>query len=225
MADSDRMQARKRVKQLAAEFTKKGDPTGWFEVLYKAAQGNEEGIPWAEMTASPLLIEWATRYNLRGEGKRALVVGCGLGEDAEAIARLGFTVTAFDISPTAINWCQRRFPTSQVHYTVADVLKLPEEWSQHFDFIVEIFTLQSLPDDELRNQATANLARCVAPGGSLLVICRGRDPDEDRGTMPWPLTRLELTAFQRYGLREVALEDFMDREEPPVRRFRALYRV
>lgn len=220
MTESESTEARSRFKRLAAEFTEKGDPTGWFDVLYRAAGGNEGAIPWAHLSANPLLTEWLTRHHIGSEGKSALVVGCGLGDDAEALARAGFAVTAFDISPEAIRWCQRRFPDSQVHYAVANLLALPDEWSQHFDLIVEAYTLQSLPEEALRIQAAENLARCVAPGGALLVICRGREQHEDRGTMPWPLTRVELAIFAQLGLREVAFEDLLDQEKPAVRHFR-----
>ncbi|MGZ3663434.1 MAG: class I SAM-dependent methyltransferase [Ktedonobacterales bacterium] len=223
MTDTERAEARARFKRLAAEFTEKGDPTGWFEVLYQAAAGNEEAIPWAHLTANPLLVEWMARHHISGDGRSALVVGCGLGDDAEAMAHYGFAVTAFDISPEAIRWCQRRFPSSQVHYTVADVLALPDAWSQQFDFIVEAYTLQSLPDEALRAQAAANLARCVAPQGSLLVICRGRERHEERGTMPWPLTRAELAVCEQQGLRQVSFEDLLDPEEPSVKRFRVYF--
>jgi len=63
-----------------------------------------------------------------------------------------------------------------------------------FDLVVEIYTLQVLPP-ELRHTAMDRLAGLVAPSGTLLVICRGRDPDDDPGAMPWPLTRAELDAF------------------------------
>lgn len=223
MNDDERTRARARLKQLAAEYTTSGDPTGWFEVLYRGAEGNTEAIPWAHLTANPLLVEWLERHQPRPEGKRALVVGCGLGDDAEALACYGYEVTAFDVSPEAIRWCQRRFPSSPVHYVVADLLALPEAWSGYFDFIAEAYTLQSLPDEQLRRKAAANLARCLAPNGSLLVICRGCEPHEARGTMPWPLTRDELTAFERDGLRLVSFEDLHDSEDPAVRRFRAHY--
>lgn len=220
MTDAEKAEARTRFKRLAAEFTEKGDPTGWFDVLYRDAEGDEEAIPWAHLTTDPLLVEWLTRQHISAEGRSALVVGCGLGDDAEALSSYGFAVTAFDISPEAIRWCQRRFPSSVVRYVVADVLALPEDWGQQFDFIVEAYTLQSLPDEALRVQAAEHLVRCVAPNGSLLVICRGREQHEARGTMPWPLTRAELAVFEQLGLREVSFEDMLDPEESRVRHFR-----
>ena len=62
----------------------------------------------------------------------------------------------------------------------------------------------------------------MAPGGTLLVITRGRDVADDPGQMPWPLLRTEVEVFDRCGLTEVtSLEDYIEDEDPPVRRFRA----
>lgn len=223
MTDMERTQARARLRQLAEDSIKRGDPTGWFDDLYRGAAGNTEAIPWAHLTANSLLMEWITRHQPRDEGRNTLVVGCGLGDDAEAVARTGYDVTAFDISPEAIQWSQQRFPDSTVYYRVADALALPEEWNSGFDLIVEIYTLQTLPEEGLRAQAAANLARCLAPEGSLLVICGGRDEADDPGAMPWPLTRRELAVFERLGLREMSFEDLLGREEPFFRHFRAHY--
>lgn len=224
MTDAERTQARTRLKQLAANSIEKGDHTGWFEDLYRGAEGNVEAIPWAHLRPNPLLVEWVTHNQPSGEGRRALIVGSGLGDDAEAMSHAGFAVTAFDISAEAIQWCHRRFTDSTVRYRVANVLELPDEWSEQFDLVVEIYTLQSLPEEALRAQAAANLARCAAADGSLLVICGARDPNDERGTMPWPLTRTELSVFDQLGLREASFEDLLGPEEPFYRHFRAHYR-
>jgi 2-polyprenyl-3-methyl-5-hydroxy-6-metoxy-1,4-benzoquinol methylase len=223
LSDVDKTQARARLRQLASQSIESGDPTGWFEDLYRDAEGNAGAIPWAHLRANPLLTEWVASNQPNGEGKRTLVVGCGLGDDAEAMARFGFDVTAFDVSLEAIAWCRRRFPDSQVCYTVANALAMPVEWSGQFDLVVEIYTLQSLPNQALRGQVAAHLARCIAPNGSLLVICGGRDQNDEPGSMPWPLTRAELAAVERLGLRETSFEDLLGREEPFFRQFRVHY--
>ena len=73
------------------------------------------------------------------------MVGCGLGDDAEELARRGYDAAAFDVIEKAIAWCRRRFPDSAVDYRVADVFALPEEWQRAFDLVVEIQTIESLP--------------------------------------------------------------------------------
>jgi SAM-dependent methyltransferase len=211
--------AREQARQLAQQYIADGKPLDWFEVLYANAQGDETLISWADMEPNPNLTVWAEREKLTGAGKRALVVGCGLGDDAEYLARLGFTVTAFDVAPTAIDWCKTRFAGSAVQYQTRDVLKVPESWYGQFDFIFEAYTLQVLPPD-LRTQAMDQIVRCLAPEGTLLVIARGREVDDDPGAMPWPLTREELGRFHELGLKEVTFEDYLDDD---TRRFRVEY--
>ena len=70
----------------------------------------------------------------------------------------------------------------------------------------------------------SNLVNYLAPGGILLIICQGRDLKQDAGeSPPWALTREELSYFSQLGLKEVSFEDYLDREHPPVRRFRITY--
>src|SRR5579863_4765115 len=179
---------RSRARELAAEHVGRGDVVGWFEPLYAEAAGDPGKVPWADLRPNPYLREWLEANPIRGDGRTALVVGCGLGDDAELLAQLGFQVTAFDISGTAIDWCRRRYPESSVLYQVADLIDLPPAWRRTFDFVFEAYTFQVLPPT-LREQAIANVAEQVRPGGSLLVICRGRKADDPEGQMPWPLLR------------------------------------
>ena len=175
------------------------------------------------MRPNPNFLFWAERCELEGQGKRAADIGCGLGDNAEELARRGFEVVAFDVSKTAIDWCRRRFPQSRVEYEVADLLALPLAWQRAMAFVLETYTIQVLQGDA-RKRAIDCIAGLVARGGTLLVIARGRNDDEPEGQMPWPLLRSELDGFKNAGLEEISFEDFLDDESPPVRRFRAEYR-
>ena len=207
---------------MAAEFLQKGDPTGWFEALYKEGEAGESIVPWADRGPNPGLIEFWKTNQQKTEGKTAQVIGCGLGDDAEQLAKWGFQTTAFDISETAIRTARARFPKSEVKYTAADLFQPPVEWDRGFDFVFESNTLQALPV-ALRSTAIERVASLVKPRGSLLVVARGREPDEPADDMPWPLSRVELAEFDRAGLQEKSFEDYFDDEEPPSRRFRVLY--
>lgn len=207
---------------MAAEAIARGDATGWFEDLYREAGGAWDRIPWADLAPNPYLIQWLDAQDAVSSGSTCLVVGCGLGDDAEALTARGWDVVAFDVAATAIDACRARFPASTVQWVVADALAPPPAWHGRFDLVFESYTLQVLPR-EARAVATAALAATVAPGGHLLVLCRAREPHEPEGQLPWPLTRAELDAFESHGLHPVSLESFLDAEDPPVRRFRALY--
>jgi SAM-dependent methyltransferase len=209
------------ARALAAAALQRGDPTGWFEGLYAGAGGSGD-VPWADLVPNPSMVQWLDREGVTGDGRRALKVGAGLGDDAEELARRGYVVTAFDIAPSAVAWARKRFRASKVDYVVADALAPPAEWAGAFDLVLESYTLQVLPP-ELRAPAANAIAATLAPGGTLLAIARGREEDEDRGAMPWPLTPAELERVFA-GLELVAFEDFLDDEDPPVRRLRAHYR-
>jgi SAM-dependent methyltransferase len=213
---------RRRARELAAEYAGKGDPTGWFEVLYKESEEGKSAVPWADRGANSGLVEFWSANPQVTDGKKALVIACGLGDDAEQLAAWGFETTAFDISETAIRTASKRFPKSRVKYSVADLFRPPAEWERKFDFVFEANTVQALPV-KIRSQAIQKIAAFVRPGGKLLAIVRGREADEPEGELPWPLTRAELAEFVRAGLAEKSFEDYFDAEEPPSRRYRVLY--
>lgn len=182
------------------------DPTGWFEPLYRAAAAGDAVVPWHAGAPSPLLVEWAGSRRADGSGRRALVVGCGLGDDAEHVASLGFRTVAFDIAPTAIRGARARFPDSAVEYVVADLLDAPPEWREAFDLVVEHITVQALPDPP-RASAIAAVSGFVAPGGTLLVISGARSDDEAVDGPPWPLARGEVESFATGGVELVRIEE------------------
>ncbi len=211
--------SRRRTREIADQHLAEGDPLGWFDEVYTLAAEDMAAIPWADARPNPNLLQWLDTGEGPGEGRRALVVGCGLGDDAEEMARRGFAVTAFDISPASIGWCRKRFPDSKVEYQVANLFEAPGDWVGGFDLIFEAYTLQSLPHD-LRAAAMRELCRFLAPGGFLLVVARGRELHDPDSGPPWPLTRQELTAFSAHGLEELSFQDSREDEAPMPRTFR-----
>src|SRR5580658_9278900 len=103
---------RNRARELAQTHVAQGDLVGWFEPLYAEAEGDPARVPWADLKPNPNPVEWVEREAARG-----------------------FRVTAFDIAPSAVAWCQRRHPRSSVRYTTADLLNPPPDWSRSFDFV------------------------------------------------------------------------------------------
>lgn len=210
------------ARDIAHRYLEADDPLGWFEDLYSKAAEDTSIIPWADLKPNPNLVEWLNQHRSVCSGP-ALKVGSGLGDDAEEMARRGFDTIAFDISWSAVEKSRVRFPNSCVSYIVADLFAAPSIWRGYFSFVLESYTLQVLPPD-LRAKAIECIASFVTLGGLLLVITRGREPEEPEGNMPWPLTKEELGLFQTHGLKEIYFEDYLDDEKPPVRRFRATYR-
>jgi SAM-dependent methyltransferase len=145
----------------------------------------------------------------------------GLGADADYIFGLGFDTIAFDVSDTAVRLARERFPGSGVHYLAADPLDPPQEWLRAVDLVVEVITVQALPDPP-RRQAIVNVGRLVAPGGTLTVIAAVHDErDAPAQGPPWPLTRPEIEAFATDGLTPVRIENVAAAAQPSQRRWHA----
>jgi SAM-dependent methyltransferase len=197
------------------------DPTAWFERLYSAAANGEAAVPWDRGWPHPLLADWVERRAPDGLGRRALVVGAGLGADAELVASRGFHTVAFDVSPTAVRMARERFRKSAVDYEVANLLDPPGDWRRAFELVVESITVQSLPRSA-RAQATAAVGDFVTAGGMLLVIARalGESEDPEAGP-PWPLTRADVEAFATGDLEERLIEAIPIPDEPDAHRWRA----
>lgn len=185
------------------------DTYDWFEPLYAQAAGDTSQLPWAMPEAVPYLTTWLK--GVESAGRSALVVGCGLGNDAEALAAAGFTVTAFDVSESAIAWAKERFPNTSVSYVTADLFDLPASWPSSFDVVFEFRTIQALPVS-VRREAIAQIASLPKPGGTLLMATYTRSSEAVNDGPPWPLSDSELAEFETLGLKVVRKETFHQKE-------------
>ncbi len=177
----------------------------WFEAVYALAEGDPAQVPWGNLRAHPLLAEWLAQ-NPRLDRLTALDIGCGLGDNAAALAARGAKVTAFDLVFRAAEWARTRFPGRGIEFLAADLFDPPPEWRGAFDFVHETYTLQALPN-ELLAEARKAIASFVKPGGRLLVNSRARDAAQEIAGPPWPLARWDIEAFADHGFELVTLED------------------
>lgn len=214
--------ARERTKEIQAEYAEKGDALGWFDALYKEAAGDNDKIPWADLEPNKFLRRYAEENDLQGSGRNALVVGCGLGDDAKFLHDLGFKVTAFDISRTAIEWARKLHHDTDIKFFAADLFDAPKQWYQAFEFVLEVYTIQPLPL-EMRRQTIDAIANFVEMRGELLIVTRGREDDEIPTELPWALSRKDLSRFEENNLKQVHFEEMLGDEEPPIRRFVVKY--
>ena len=150
------------------------------------------------------------------------MVGCGLGEDAAFLEQRGWSVTAFDLSPTAVEWAKEQNPNSNIVWQTADLLDLPNEWIGSFDLVLEVHILQAMPES-VRTLAAPKLSPLVAPGGSLVSIGRYQTNQEIEEGPPWPLSRMFIESIGG----DLELDDLhitsLVGDEPEVNRYRAVW--
>lgn len=181
------------------------DRKAFFDTVYDMAEGDAAAVPWADLKPKDKLVEWLTANP--GEGRRAIDIACGLGDNAEAMAAAGYDTVAFDLAGKAIDWARRRFPGSPVDYRVASLTEPPAEWLGAFDMVHECYTIQSVPP-ELHPRFSRAVADLVKPGGILLVYARKRAEDAPAGGPPWPLKPSETNIFAEFGFEPLHREDF-----------------
>ena len=194
----------READRLAGEAGAAGEPTRWFEQLWSAAARDEVDMPWDRTEAYPPVAAYVADTG-DGAGRRAVVVGAGLGADAELLATHGYRTVAFDLAPSAVALARSRHPDSEVDFRVSDLLDLPDDLVGAFDLVVEVFTVQALPRT-LREKAVAAVRSLLAPGGVLLavqfVLPDGADPEQGP---PWLLTRDEIESFAGGDVEQVSL--------------------
>ena len=150
---------------------------------------------WSSRLDNPLLVRWeyASEERLRArnaiyreltegetaedaafaaiaevEPRRVLDVGCGTGDIGVRVAEeLGVEVVAVDLSTRMVQIARERGLTA----TVADVQQLPFA-DGAFDCVLAAWLIYHVPD---RARAISELARVLAPGGTLVAVTMAED--------------------------------------------------
>jgi SAM-dependent methyltransferase len=122
---------------------------------------------------------------------RALDVGCGEGRFCRLMQGQGIATVGIDPTTALIEEAQRRDPAGDYREGVAERLDFTDA---SFDLVVSYLTLIDIPPLEA---AIAEMARVLAPGGSLLIAnlnpfltaCINRDWQTDAAgqRLHWPL--------------------------------------
>jgi len=172
----------------------------FFENIYKDAE-DLSAIPWATLKPNIYLTEYLNEQEIV-ENKRALVIGCGLGDDALVLSQNGYQTDAIDISSSAISLAQKRFADSDINFRVANIFELSDEYIGKYDFVYEGLTIQSIPRVE-RKKLIEIIAKLVAPRGKILIYAHRQEDKEDLGGPPWPLYRHEFEWFTEHGFTEI----------------------
>ncbi|NIY77681.1 class I SAM-dependent methyltransferase [Thalassospira sp. HF15] len=180
----------------------KMDPRKFWQETYEKASPQTSGKPSA-------ILERFVKDRTAG---CALELGCGKGDDAVWLAKQGWTVTAVDVSETALGYAranaERNGVEHQITFEAHDLTKsLPDGV---FDLVSAQF-LQSpveFPREAVLNRAAAMIAK----GGLLLVTTHGSRPSwswapEDT-VFPTPQEALYALTLDHTRWRQIAVDNF-----------------
>ena len=180
----------------------------FFENVYKNASENLDKIPWATFEANEYLQDFF-KNKQKVTNKKALVIGCGLGDDAQFLSKMGYIVDAIDISPTSIKLAKQRFDNRDINFSVEDIFSLPSNMINNYDFIYEGLTIQSI-DPKHRIQLIEIISGLNNTKGELLLYTNYQEDIDTFGGPPWPLYKRDLALFLNYDYK---LEDYKEEYE------------
>ena len=146
---------------------------------------------------------------------RALELGCGTGTNAIWLAQQGFTVTAVDLSETALDQARKKDGADLCSFVLADFLDDPLPGTD-FGFVFDLGCMHGFSNPEHRDMLAGRVARCLADGGFWLNISSSQDGPHFG---PNRLSAREITAavepyFQIISLTATVLDNMSpeDRE-------------
>jgi len=149
-----------------------------FNKLYDTAKVYSD-LPWHDPEPPEML---ARTLDGRSHPGRALDIGCGAGTYSLYMARRGYSVTAVDFMPKAVEMTRQRAKEAgaDVEAVQADILSWQPDGA--FDVILDVGCLHSLAQaDRLRYRD--QILRWLAPGGDFVLIHCGSRGWWDR----WPI--------------------------------------
>lgn len=135
---------------------------------------------------------------LRGrrlKGKRVLDLACGIGTQSLGLARMGYQVTAADISPLSVRRARREAARRllKLDFAVADMRQAGRHFGPDFDVVIACDNAvpHLLSDAEILG-AFREARKCLKPGGLYLISVRDYERELRAGE-----------AFKYYGERQV----------------------
>ena len=172
---------------------------GWEELYREQAV---ETMPWYYPDLDPDFKEALAELGVTSG--RALDMGAGPGTQAIALAKMGFAVTATDISATAVAKAAAKAEESglDIDWRRDDILHT--RLNETFDYIFDRGLFHVLPIDE-RPAYVANVYGLLSEGGYLFLKCFS--DKEPAGPGPHRLSRREIDETFGSRLKIVSMAD------------------
>jgi len=135
---------------------------------------NLDALPDHWRTPERAAVAWAERLWEAG-GRRVLDLGCGIGRHTVALARVGFTVAATDVSPSGLTTCAAWLAREGLAATLIrhemEVFPFPDH---AFDGMIAWYVIHHTLAAGMR-RILAEARRALRPGGWLYAAVAARD--------------------------------------------------
>ena len=158
---------------------------------WDASYNNDGPAPWDIGRPQPVIVRVASEGGFAGE---VLDAGCGTGENALHVARLGLSVLGVDVADTALAIAREKAATVgsmiDVEFAAADALQL-ERLGRSFKTMLDCGLFHTFDDNDERTRYAASLAQVTEHDGTLFVLCFS---DQVPDTGPHPISQEELRA-------------------------------
>lgn len=166
------------------------EPTSHERMSGESWNGSYTGgpAPWDIATEQPAIARLLARHHLAGP---VLDAGCGVGDNALAIAETGVAVVGCDVAETALEMARAKAAQRglDVEFLTADALAL-ERLGRTFETIVDSGLFHTFDAAERRRYARS-LATVTKPG-ALLYVLAFADEGDQRG--PHPISRSHIAS-------------------------------
>jgi len=184
-ADFQPMETEARTRKPITEFVHAGAwnqawhppaSAGW-EARYQ--ETSAEKLPWFYPELDADIAQTIATHGLTSGA--VLDIGCGPGTQAVELAKRGFTVTATDISHSAVEFARQLAATENIDidFHVDDVLD--SRLNGAFDLILDRGIFHCFPEASDQDAYVNTVRRLLKPGGLLLLKCFHRDETSETG--------------------------------------------
>lgn len=124
--------------------------------------------PWDMASPAPPLVA-ALEKLPTPPGGRALVPGCGYGNEAILLGEMGWSVTAVDFAPAAVERVAKRAEGLSVSVLERDIFGLEQDFAGYFDLVLEHTCYCAIPP-AMRGEYARVMATTLKEKGGLVGL-------------------------------------------------------